>query len=135
SAADEAAYLAAHNTFRALHGANPLSWSDNLASKAQEWANNCVFQHSGGSLGAFGENLSAGTGDFGIAPAIKLWTDESTEYDPSNPQFSHFTQVVWKASTQVGCAVADCDGMLGSGVAKFYVCEYDPAGNVIGEFA
>ena len=54
SSADIQAYLAGHNTIRAQHGASPLTWNDNLASKAQQWANNCKFQHSGGSLGPFG---------------------------------------------------------------------------------
>ncbi|KAI0053289.1 PR-1-like protein [Auriscalpium vulgare] len=135
---DISQYLSAHNSFRAQHGASALSWSDNLAGKAQQWANNCVFQHSGGSLGPFGENLAAGTGSsYGISEAIKSWTDESSDYDPSNPVPSHFTQVVWKASTQVGCAVQSCDGIFAAsfGKAKFFVCEYSPAGNVIGEFA
>ena len=43
-----------HNTLRARHGASPLSWDASLASAAQEWANRCVFQHSGGG----GENLA-----------------------------------------------------------------------------
>jgi len=109
-----------------------LTWSDNLANKAQKWANGCVFQHSGGSLGAFGENLAAGTGsDYGIASAIASWVNEDKDYDPNNPQSSHFTQVVWKATTKVGCAVQSCDGIFAAsfGKAHFYVCEYDPPGN------
>ncbi|KAI0361709.1 PR-1-like protein [Trametes cingulata] len=131
-------YLQAHNSVRAQHGAAPLSWSDDLAAKAQQWANNCVFQHSGGKLGPFGENLAAGTGSsYGIQEAVKSWTDEVSEYDPNNPQPSHFTQVVWKASTQVGCAVQSCNGIFDPkfGPAKFFVCEYSPQGNVIGQFA
>lgn len=46
-------------------------------------------------------------------------------------------QVVWKASTQVGCAEASCSGIFAAsfGLAKYFVCEYSPQGNVIGEFA
>ncbi len=29
-------------------------------------------------------------------------------YNPNHPLPSHFTQVVWKAITQLGCAVATC---------------------------
>ncbi|KAI0322084.1 PR-1-like protein [Amylostereum chailletii] len=135
SPAEQQQYLSAHNSFRAQHGAAPLTWNANLGSKAQQWANRCVFQHSGGSLGPYGENLAAGTGSFPISAAIKLWTDESSSYNPSNPQPSHFTQVVWKSSTELGCAVAQCPNLLGDGqVAAFYVCEYSPAGNVIGQF-
>ena len=33
-------------------------------------------------------------------------------YDPNNPQPSHFTQVVWKATQQLGCAVQNCNGIF-----------------------
>ncbi|KAI0735246.1 CAP domain-containing protein [Earliella scabrosa] len=130
-------YLQAHNSVRSQHGAAALSWSDDLAAKAQEWANNCVFQHSGGKLGKFGENLAAGTGSsYGIIPAVKSWTDEVVDYNPSNPQASHFTQVVWKGTQQVGCAVQSCNGIFAAsfGPAKYFVCEYFPQGNIIGAF-
>jgi len=134
---DIQAYLSGHNSVRAQHGAAALTWSDDLAGKAQQWANGCKFQHSGGSLGPFGENLAAGTGPgYSIQTAIKSWTDEVSEYDSSNPQPSHFTQVVWKGTQQVGCAVQSCEGIFDAsfGKAKYYVCEYSPAGNIIGQF-
>ncbi|KAG6850820.1 hypothetical protein H0H93_008123 [Arthromyces matolae] len=155
SSSDINTYLSSHNTVRAQHGASRLTWNNQLASKAQSWANNCVFQHSGGSLGDFGENLAAGTGSYyDIQIAVKSWTDEVCEYlraglypafiqrplakyDPSNPVPSHFTQVVWKGTSEVGCAVQLCDGIFDAayGKAKFYVCEYSQQGNIIGEFA
>ncbi|KAI9455844.1 CAP domain-containing protein, partial [Russula earlei] len=116
------------NTVRAQHGASPLTWSPSIASVAQAWADKCQFQHSGGP---YGENLAAGTGSgYTIASAVQSWTDEVC-----GP--SHFTQVVWKSTTQVGCGVADCSGIFDPsfGLAHFHVCNYDPAGNVIGEFA
>jgi len=107
-----------------------------MADKAQSWASACVFEHSGGSLGPFGENLSAGTGDYTIVDGILGWTNEVTEYSPTDPSNAlHFTQVVWKATTQIGCAVASCPDMFpGYGAANFYVCEYYPQGNVAGEY-
>jgi len=137
SSDDITAYLSAHNTERSQHGANPLTWSDSLSAKAQQWANGCVFKHSGGSLGPFGENLAAGTGSFTISDAIGLWNAEVSQYNPNNPVPSHWTQVVWKSTTQVGCAVQSCSGIFpaNEGLAKYYVCEYSPAGNIIGDFA
>ncbi|PFH54643.1 hypothetical protein AMATHDRAFT_135037 [Amanita thiersii Skay4041] len=131
-------YLSAHNKLRAQHGANPLTWNEELASKAQQWANDCHWGHSGGTLGSFGENLAAGTGStFDIASAVKAWTDEVDQYDPNNPVPSHFTQVVWKSTSEVGCAMQSCHDLLGTGtgVARYYVCEYSSPGNVIGHFA
>ncbi|CAE7215800.1 unnamed protein product, partial [Rhizoctonia solani] len=81
-------YLDTHNSFRAQHGANPLTWSAELEAKAQNWADGCKFQH-----GSTGENLAVGTGEFGSTAAVKLWTDEIDQYDPNDPQPSHFTQV------------------------------------------
>lgn len=51
SNADIAAYLKVHNDFRALHGAQPLTWSNTLSATAQSWANGCKFVHSGGQYG------------------------------------------------------------------------------------
>lgn len=141
SQSDISTYLAVHNTLRrsvwnTTSTAFDLTWSDTVASVAQRWANKCVFEHSNGTLAPYGENLAAGTGDFGIQPAIQLWSGEEHSYHPSNPQASHYTQMVWKATTQLGCAVASCNGIFPAlyGPAKFYVCEYNPPGNVDGEF-
>lgn len=41
----KAEMLAAHNFFRGQHGAEPLSWKGNLASKAQDWADTCRWSH------------------------------------------------------------------------------------------
>ncbi|PCH33574.1 PR-1-like protein [Wolfiporia cocos MD-104 SS10] len=131
-------YLNDQNSVRAQHGAVPLTWNNTLAAAAQDWANGCVFQHSGGKLGPYGENLAAGTGSsYGINAAMSSWTDEESQYDPNNPQASHYTQVVWKATTQVGCAMQECNGIFPPeyGTAQYYVCEYYPQGNVIGEFS
>src|SRR5262249_4667296 len=68
------AYLDAHNQARSQHGARPLVWSDQLAQKAQNWANQCRFQHS-----SAGENLAAGTGNYGPLNAVKGWMDEMRE--------------------------------------------------------
>ncbi|EJD04155.1 PR-1-like protein [Fomitiporia mediterranea MF3/22] len=136
---DIQAYLNAHNNIRSQHGASPLSWNDTLAVAAQKWANGCVFQHSGGKVGPFGENLAAGSGDYGITSAITSWTNEASQYNPSNPTASHFTQVVWKGSSQLGCAVKTCaaGALFGAnfGNSNMYVCEYFPEGNMLGDFA
>ncbi|TFK97057.1 CAP domain-containing protein [Pterulicium gracile] len=136
---DTLTYLHHHNRLRAQHGAESLTWNDDLANAAQYWANQCGFRHSNGLMGPLGENLAAGAGPeyFTIENALKIWADESSDYHSYNPVPSHFTQMVWKASREVGCAVAECDGIFDAsfGPAQFYVCEYAPAGNLIGQFA
>ncbi|KAH7345340.1 CAP domain-containing protein [Rhizoctonia solani] len=132
------AYLESHNSARAAHGAKPLTWSDELATAAQSWANNCVFEHSGGSLGPYGENLAAGSGDYSASSGVEAWVNEASQYNSGNPTPSHFTQVVWKGTSQLGCAVASCnlanfDPQFWP--VKFHVCEYSSPGNVIGQFS
>lgn len=59
---------------------------------------------------------------------------EAQDYNYSRPGFSeqtgHFTQLVWKDTTTVGCGRRLC------GTRGWYlVCEYWPRGNVVGEFS
>ncbi|KAI9068503.1 PR-1-like protein [Trametes sanguinea] len=131
------AYLDQHNDVRGKFGAQPLVWSDDLQAKAQSYAENCQLRHSDGANGPVGENLAAATGVFDTTAAVKLFVRDMGKLDqnPNNFVFSHFTQVVWKSTTQLGCGVALCDGILPGrrGPATYHVCLYDPVGNVIGQ--
>ncbi|KAK3844494.1 MAG: CAP domain-containing protein, partial [Linnemannia gamsii] len=86
-------------------------------------------QHSGGK---YGENLAAGYKDF--KTGIAAWYDEHTQYNYNGGGFSgatgHFTQVVWKGSKRIGCAKKFCPGSNWT----IYICNYDPPGNVSGQF-
>lgn len=124
--------LAAHNAHRAQHCAPPLEWSSELASVAESWAHKlarrgCPLEHSDT---AYGENLAAGTqGGFSPGDYVDLWYREIDKYRFARGKFSmatgHFTQLVWRSTRRVGCALADCDNGL-----EVLVCNYDPAGNV-----
>jgi len=130
-----AQFIAAHNARRGKHCAQPLTWSPQLAGVAQGWANTlvrkgCKFEHSGGQ---YGENLAAGSsGSLDPEGVVAMWYDEIKSFDFAGGGFSmqtgHFTQVVWRGTSQVGCGVASCNGL------DIYVCNYDPAGNVEGEY-
>lgn len=124
-----------------------MNWDDKLAELAQKWVDGCTFEHSGGSLTSefgYGENLAAGTGEQDIAGAVSGWVDEEKAWNPSNPVFSmetgHFTQVVWKGTTTIGCAYKDCPsstGPFGDGYGptwRLHSCMYTPPGNFGGEY-
>lgn len=129
------AIVEAHNKYRKDHCAPPLAWSADLAKTAQAWANklskSCNLEHSSTK---YGENLAAGTeGTVGPERAVEIWYSEVSKYDFKRAAFSmeagHFTQVVWAGSKRVGCGTSRCKGM------EIWVCNYDPAGNMEGDFA
>lgn len=120
----------AHNQYRQLHQAPNLSWDLTLALYAQANADSysCSgsLQHTGGP---YGENLAAGYSS-GL-DSVSAWYNEINDYDwSSTSTFNHFTQVVWKSTTKLGCAYKDCRS---NNWGLYVVCEYDPAGNMIGE--
>jgi hypothetical protein len=43
----------------------------------------------------------------------------------------HYTQIIWRKSLELGCGVATC--MSGSLKQDIWICNYAPAGNVIGK--
>ncbi|CAO3672317.1 hypothetical protein G6F70_005054 [Rhizopus microsporus] len=122
--------LNAHNKVRAKHHAPALKWSTKLATYAQNWSNRCQFQHSSGP---YGENLALGYPDWNSV--VNGWYSEVKNYNYNNPGFAsntgHFTQVVWKATTEIGCGVKVCNN-LGQG-AKLYTCSYYVPGNMVGD--
>ena len=125
--------LAEHNRYRARHDAPALRWSSRIASRAQSWADGCFFSHSRGT--GFGENLAWGSGEGNSTPELVVasWYDEKQAYTYSRPGFSqstsHFTQVIWKATQEIGCGHAKC------GNKDYWVCQYNPPGNVSGHFS
>ncbi|MCU1282690.1 MAG: hypothetical protein JWM53_6236 [bacterium] len=134
-AVDAGAWVEAHNRVRAKHCAPPLAWSPKVAASAQKWANTiadrgCALGHSGGQ---YGENLAAGTsGTLDAAGVVGMWYDENKQFSFRSGGFSmktdHFTQVVWRGTTAVGCGRSQCNGM------DVWICQYDPPGNVEGQY-
>lgn len=142
--------LVAHNKIRANHGLPSLKWSDTLASYAQEWANHlastnyCKMRHRPSSS-PYGENLwwasprrwSNGLRELqeiDIHRVVNDWASEIEFYDYSSnrcqpgQQCGHYTQIVWRETTEVGCAYRQC-----SDLSQLWVCNYNPPGNYIGE--
>lgn len=138
------AMLAGHTAARAAVGQAPLAWDESLASDAQRYADELAatgkFQHSQEPRGPQpeGENLWTGTrGAYRYDEMIGHWVAEKQFYRRGiTPDFSttgrwedvaHYTEIVWGATTRVGCATAS------NAKDDYLVCRYTPPGNVVGE--
>ncbi|KAF4619544.1 hypothetical protein D9613_005278 [Agrocybe pediades] len=95
------AFLNAHNAIRTLHNATALTWSDDLAQKAESWADRCEFKHSNGVLSdqLYGENIVAGTGVFPISAAVATFVqDQGFEMETNMTLPIHLTCILPKWS-------------------------------------
>lgn len=138
--------VGAHNDVRSAVIPTPdvpldaLVWSESAAAVAREWASGCTFGHNP-NRGSLGENVYAASAGYGSTPdsVVKSWASESSNYDYANNDCSgvcgHYTQVVWRATTAVGCAVQTCSsgGPFGGGSWELWVCNYAPPGNYAGQ--
>lgn len=122
--------LSAHNVKRAAHGVAPLSWSQELYSYAQKVAN--AYDCSGNlkhTSSPYGENL--GVGYSSAQSVVNAWYSEGKNYNyQTATKFDHFTQVIWKSTTQLGCAYKDCSA---KGWGMYVICNYKEVGNVKGQ--
>src|SRR5260221_9308707 len=132
----------AHNEVRATVGVAGLTWDPTIAEAASTYAAKCVFQHSG--TPGLGENLSAYAPPGGHASSAPVndWAAERANYNyanntcAANQVCGHYTQVVWKSSLRLGCAVQSCSTnspFMGFPNWEFWVCNYAPPGNFVGQ--
>ena len=129
--------------YRADHGADPLEYDPDLADDAQEYAQylseNNLWRHDP-NLNALGqgENLamysdsrlgSTETENIYSTRGLDSWYNEvHTEHyfrdfdveDGPPSGTGHFTQVVWKGTTNLGCGTS----------GRILVCRYSPPGNM-----
>jgi hypothetical protein len=135
--------LAAHNQERAKLGVQPLAWDSTLAQSAQRWADTLAstgrFEHAPEDrVAPEGENLWAGTkGYYSPEAMVDAWVREKRFFTPgvfpnnsktgNVEDVGHYTQVVWRTTTRVGCALS------ASAREDILVCRYAEAGNYIGE--
>ncbi|XP_045586881.1 uncharacterized protein [Procambarus clarkii] len=160
--------LKAHNTLRAQvargdekrgsPGPQPLAadmlvllWNDELASVAQAWANQCVFDHDGKDQRKIcsrdytvGQNLYFQSGSDPTpnwAEAIEQWYNEVADVpkslaegfqDNSGKDIGHYTQMLWSLTREVGCGAVYYTEGEGT-VSRVYVCNYGPMGNTLGK--
>jgi hypothetical protein len=134
--------LAAHNLERARVGAGPLRWDPRLAAAAASYgpmlARMGRLQHSPRSMRpGQRENLWMGTrGSFSPEQMVGYWTREKAFFRRGTFPYvsrtgnwadvSHYTQMIWKGTTHVGCAVYRAARF------DYLICRYSPPGNVDG---
>ena len=141
SKANRSIALKAHNDKRELHNSPPLEWDESIASSAQAYANELAENDEGlkHSDTDKGENLYFSTKkNVTVNDAIAGWYDGEKPGTPGgynfcDPGFSytagHYTQVLWKDSQKLGCGKS-----TGKSGATYIVCQYDPRGNIMGQF-
>ncbi|MCJ1477303.1 Mucin-2 [Lambiella insularis] len=142
--------LAHHNVHRANHTADAVTYNSTLASWAQAKANSCVWNEDmpEGAAGV-GMNIAQGTvlfpGNLGSVISDMWYNGElalfpgynNPNLDVTSPAFQnwgHFSQVVWKGTTQIGCGSAPCGSSTSIGSGYFVACMYGPPGNYVGDF-
>ncbi|XP_013094215.2 uncharacterized protein LOC106078030 [Biomphalaria glabrata] len=142
TAADIKAFLETHNLARKAVGLKDLVWNSTLSASSGTYGSQCSWAHS---LGNYGENLYAGypinTNHTALAAsAVKSWVSEKAVQDPpawkcmtASPTCGHYTQVVWRTTTSVGCAAIHCPQTINKLLANYVLCQYWPRGNYIGK--
>ncbi|RKF66757.1 putative scp-like extracellular protein [Golovinomyces cichoracearum] len=150
----EATTIERHNAHRFNHSSTELTWNKTLASFALETAKTCVFAHDlTPGDGNYGQNIAA----FGTSKGVKSldkstlitdavsnkWYNSELKFVPfgisnpstSGPEFLHLTQIIWKETKSVGCVTFECpSGSIFSIPSQYTVCNYFPAGNIMGKF-
>ncbi len=136
----------------------PLVWSDKLAQYAQQWADelattSCSSPHHRTSeelqAVGYGENLASFDSSAGGSTeqqAVSAWASEKSCYTFGKLMTTdqcdtacytalhsdgcgHYTQIVWRKSTSLGCGVATCQ----NGKEDIWICNYSPPGNYVGQ--
>ena len=139
-----------HNQVRAMvQTATPLpslEWDPALAATAVAWVAMCrdqdaptgLIDHNPGRSNGHpyyvGENIFASGGTASAQQAVQLWASEGANYNYANNTCNgvcgHYTQLVWRDTLKVGCALGNCPGLA---FPSSIVCDYGPGGNSGGQ--
>ncbi len=154
---DKAIIVSTHNEYRnqvalGTSGTNlafatnmiQMYWSEELAVKAQEWADKCRARNSSNRAHPkfkVGENIhkletTGGDPKPEWKKSIDAWFAQSKSFDgKSIKKFriggvdtGSFTQLIWANSYWVGCGFAKFKTVKNTDMS-FYVCHYGPKGN------
>lgn len=142
------AMISAHNEIRLNASPKPdpalppLTWSTELAQKALTWAKQCQLGPDPSQTG-LGQNITGTTANaFRTAQLVKTaWGSEAASYDygkntcAADRSCAEYKQVVWRDTTEVGCAVAFCEvnsPIPNISTWNLWVCFYSPPGDPSG---
>ncbi|HEY4238844.1 MAG TPA: CAP domain-containing protein [Kofleriaceae bacterium] len=136
----------AHNQARLAVDTTPplpqLTWDPDLAASAAAYAAMCIdtdgdglMDHNPNRSDGFpdyvGENIYASSGTASPTDAVSDWVSEQADYDYDTNTCSgvcgHYTQVVWRDTTKLGCALQNCAGFT---YPSTILCDYEPGGNI-----
>ncbi|XP_071688666.1 pathogenesis-related protein PRMS-like [Rutidosis leptorrhynchoides] len=135
---EEKEFIDTHNKARLKEGLPPFTYDQKLADFARKYASSrardCALQHSDGP---YGENLFWGNAAKSLKwtpkDAVTAWVKEQKYYNRKTntckpgKKCGHYTQIMWRDTKKVGCALTNCRGK-----STYVVCEYDPPGNYEG---
>ncbi len=153
---DAVKMVKAHNEVREVVGSPKVKWSKMLETKAEGqlkilYRMGCTMRHFGGgenlfwasALQSFQPKKAAGQSVWQRSPqkisendVVAKWADERIWYSshdntchaPEGKSCGHFTQIVWRKTTEIGCGRAICDDN-----SQIWLCIYFPVGNIEGE--
>lgn len=143
-----------HNFYRCRHDVEQMTWDSTIAASAQAWADGGHYGHSSETslnlpgIGKVGENLAWGYPLRSGKDSVEAWYDEIifTDGTPSScsdknadargKDICHYTQVVWKTSTKLGCGKGKAQVVINGETynGDYWVCQYGAAGNYGGQF-
>ncbi|KAJ5381706.1 CAP domain-containing protein [Penicillium cataractarum] len=123
-----------------------ITWADELADQAQEWADNCTIANNPqpyvSGFGRVGQNFYASSESENIVRrAIESWGAERELYHENGScdteyACGHYTQLVWAKSYKLGMGVSaqKCSSDNFPSGMYLVVAYYSQAGNYLGEF-
>jgi hypothetical protein len=131
-----------HNAERTAVGVPPLRWNVRLEMEATAYAQQLA--HTGHLVhapregrGIERENLQQGLIGWSPDRMMQSWTTEKGDFvagyypnvarDANWVNVSHFTQMIWPVTTDIGCGMAEGRGFL------WLDCRYSPGGNKDGK--
>ncbi|XP_034939167.1 venom allergen 5-like [Chelonus insularis] len=123
-----------------------MYWDEELAEKAQKWANQCKFAHSNvaerrtSKFNKVGQNIAINRNrsrnalpEKDFITEIHKWLQEGMNYKftpldlEQVKQFGHYTQLAWANTHLVGCGYSQF--RINNITSRLYVCNYAASGN------